>query len=101
MQNQFVKKYVDKDGNTIKYNMKPQTLLVDFMPGRMFSMQEQKSQIYNVNVDEAGNSRLEERIKEELRISPIIVINSDKMERVQASDILRAVSEYSKTRGVA
>ena len=101
LQNQYVKKYVDKDGNTIKYNMKPQTLLVDFMPGRMFSMQEQKSQIYNVNVDEAGNSRLEERISEELRISPIIVMNSDKMEQVQAADILRAVSEYSKTRGVA
>lgn len=101
LQNQYVKKYVDKDGNTIKYNMKPQTLLVDFMPGRMFSMQEQKSQIYNVNVDEAGNSRLEERINEEIRISPIIVMNSDKMEQVQASDILQAVSEYSKTRGVA
>ena len=101
LQNQFVKKYVDKDGNTIKYNMKPQTLLVDFMPGRMFSMQEQKSQIYNVNVDEAGNSRLEERISEELRISPIIVMNSDKMEQVRAADILQAVSEYSKSRGVA
>ena len=101
LQNQFVKKYVDDDGHVIKYNMKPQTLLVDFMPGRMFRMQEQKSQIYNVNVDEAGNSRLEDRIKEELRISPIIVMNSDKMEQVQASDILHAVSEYSKTRGVA
>ena len=101
LQNQYVKKYVDEDGNTIKYNMKPQTLLVDFMPCRMFSMQEQKSQIYNVNVDEAGNRRLEERIREELRVSPIIVMNSDRMEQVQASDILRAVSEYSKTRGVA
>ena len=101
LQNQFIKKYVDDDGHVIKYNMKPQTLLVDFMPDRMFRMQEQKSQIYNVNVDEAGNSRLEDRIREELRISPIIVMNSDKMEKVQASDILHAVSEYSKTRGVA
>ena len=101
LQNQFVKKYTDDDGHVIKYNMKPQTLLVDFMPDRMFRMQEQKSQIYNVNVDEAGNSRLEDRIREELRVSPIIVMNSDKMEQVQASDILHAVSEYSKTRGVA
>ena len=101
LQNQFIKTYVDDDGHVIKYNMKPQTLLVDFLPERMFRMQEQKSQIYNVNVDEAGNSRLEERIREELRISPIIVMNSDKMEQVQASDILHAVSEYSKTRGVA
>ena len=101
LQNQYIKKYVDEDGNVIKYNMKPQTLLVDFMPGRMFSIQEQKAQIYNVNVDDAGNSKLEERLKEELRISPIIVMNSDKMEQVQAADILNAVSEYSKSRGVA
>ena len=101
LQNQFIKRYVDDAGHVIKHNMKPQTLLVDFMPDRMFRMQEQKSQIYNVNVDEAGNSRLEDRIREELRVSPIIVMNSDKMEQVQASDILHAVSEYSKTRGVA
>ena len=101
LQNQYIKKYVDDDGNIIKYNMKPQTLLVDFMPGRMFSMQEQKAQIYNVNTDDAGNSKLEERLKEELRISPIIVMNSDKMEQVEATDILNAVSEYSKSRGVA
>lgn len=101
LQNQYIKKYIDDDGNVIKYNMKPQTLLVDFMPGRMFSMQEQKAQIYNVNVDDAGNSKLEERLKEELHISPIIVMNSDKIEEVQAADILNAVSEYSKSRGVA
>lgn len=101
LQNQFVKKFADDNGHIIKYNMKPQTLLVDFLPGRMFRMQEQKSQIYNVNMDEAGNSRLEDRIREELRVSPIIVMNSDKMEQVRASDILHAVSEYSKTRGVA
>ena len=101
LQNQYIKKYVDDDGNIIKYNMKPQTLLVDFMPGRMFYMQEQKAQIYNVNVDDTGNSKLEERLKEELRISPIIVMNKDKMEQVEATDILNVVSEYSKSRGVA
>lgn len=101
LQNQYVKKYVDDNGNIIKYNMKPQTLLVDFMPERMFSMQEQKAQIYNVNVDKTGNSKLEDRLKEELRISPIIVMNSNKMEKVKAVDILNAVSDYSKSRGVA
>lgn len=101
LQNQYIKKYIDSDGNIIKYNMKPQTLLVDFDPDRMFSMQEQKAQIYNVNVDEAGNSRLEERLQEELRISPIIVMNKDKIGQIEPSDILSAVSEYSKSRGVA
>ena len=39
--------------------MKPQTLLVDFDPDRVFVMQEQKAQIYNVNTDEAGNTVLQ------------------------------------------
>jgi len=74
LQNQYIKTYKDSNGNKIKYNMKPQTLLVDFNPDRMFLIQEQKSQIYNVNTDLAGNSQLEERIKKELEVSPIIKI---------------------------
>lgn len=100
LQNQYVKTY--KNGkNEIKYNMKPQTLLVDFDPNRMFQIQEQKAQIYNVNVDEAGNSRLYERLSEELRISPIIFMNKDKIQQITATDILKSVSEYSRNRGVA
>lgn len=101
LQNQYVKKYEDNQGDIIKYNMKPQTLLVDFDPNRMFQMQEQKAQIYNVNVDDSGNSKLSERLAEELRISPIIVMNKDKIEQITATDILKAVSEYSRNRGVA
>ena len=43
IQNPYIKEYVDKEGNVIKYDMKPQTLLVDFKPDRMFHMQEQKA----------------------------------------------------------
>lgn len=101
LQNQYIKTFVDENGETIKFNMKPQTLLVDFDPDRVFVMQEQKAQVYNVNTDEAGNSKLRERIEEELRISPVIVMNKDKIVQITATDILKAVSEYSKTRGVA
>lgn len=101
LQNQYIKTFVNENGETIKFNMKPQTLLVDFDPYRVFVMQEQKAQIYNVNIDEAGNSKLRERIEEELRISPIIVMNKDKIVQITATDILKAVSEYSKSRGVA
>lgn len=101
LQNQYIKTFVDESGETIKFNMKPQTLLVDFDPDRVFVMQEQKAQVYNVNTDEAGNSKLCERIAEELRISPIIVMNKDKIVRITATDILKVVSEYSKARGVA
>lgn len=100
LQNQYIKTYKDESGNTIKFNMKPQTLLVDFDPNRMFVMQEQKSLIYNVNVDIGGNRELESRIREDLEISPIIALNKDKMERVKAVDILTAVSDYQKDKGV-
>lgn len=101
LQNQYIKEYVGDDGKTIKFNMKPQTLLVDFDPDRVFVMQGQKAQVYNVNTDETGNSKLCERIEEELSISPIIVMNKDKITQIEATDIMKAVSEYSKTRGVA
>lgn len=100
LQNQYIKKYVDNEQNVIKYNMKPQTLLVDFDPYRMFVLQEQKSKIYNVNVEEAGNSLLEERLKNELKISPIITINKNKIVEIEPKNIMDAVSEYSKEKGV-
>lgn len=100
LQNQYIKKYVDNKQNVIKYNMKPQTLLVDFDPYRMFALQEQKSKIYNVNVDEAGNSLLEERLKNELRISPIITVNKNKIIEIQPRNIMDAISEYSREKGI-
>ena len=101
LQNQYVKTYKDATADKIiKLNMKPQTLLVDFDPNRMFVMQEKKSKIYNANVDTGGNSELEKRIRKELEISPIITINKDKIERVVATDILEAVSNYQKDKGI-
>lgn len=102
LQNQYVKIIKADDGSddVIKFNMKPQTLLVDFDPQRMFIMQEQKSLIYNANIEKGGNEKLRERIEEELRISPIITLNKDKLARVESSDIMRAISNYSSNRSV-
>ena len=101
LQNQYIKILEDKDGNKIKFNMKPQTLLVDFDPLRLFQMQEKKSLIYNVNTDESGNNKLEERLKEELRISPVIAANAERLVQITPADIMKAVSEYSRNKGVA
>ena len=100
LQNQYIKEYINNDNDIIKYNMKPQTLLVDFDPYRMFILQEQKSKIYNVNIEESGNSLLEERLKKELRISPIITMNKNKIIEIEPKNIIDAVSEYSKEKGV-
>lgn len=100
LQNRYVREYREPDGDVIKFNMKPQTLLVDFDPHRMFVMQEQKSQIYNANIDASGNKHLRNRLEDELRISPIITLNKNRIEQVQATDILAEISEYSSSRGV-
>ncbi len=100
LQNQYIKTYVDDKKDGIKYNMKPQTLLVDFNPTRMFVMQEEKAQIYNINTDTDGNLKLVERLKRELEVSPIIQLNKDKLVQVNPTDILNAVREYSSNRSV-
>ena len=100
LQNQYIRTLSGKNG-FIKENLKPQTLLVDFDPDRLFRLQEQKSLIYNVNTDKNGNSKLKERIEEELRISPIITMNHNKIKKVTAVNILEAVSEYNNQRSVS
>lgn len=100
LQNQYIRTLSSANG-IIKENLKPQTLLVDFDPNRLFRMQEQKSLIYNVNTEENGNSKLKERIAEELRISPVIMMNSNKIKKVDASDILEAISEYNNKRSIS
>ena len=100
LQNQYIKTFVDDSGDTIKFNMKPQTLLVDFDPNRMFVMQETKSKVYNVNIDDGGNAKLKQRIEEELRVSPIVTLNADKIVEVQAVDIMNVVRNYQKDKGI-
>ena len=101
LQNQYIRTYKDEKGDEIKYNMKPQTLLVDFDPHRLFVMQEQKSQIYNANVEKNGNDKLGDRIKRELEVSPVVMLNHHKIHQVTPTDILQAVSEYSNSKSVA
>lgn len=100
LQNQYVKDYISEDGDIIKYNKKPQTLLVDFNPNRMFIMQETKSLIYNVNTENNGNDKLKDRLENELNISPIIVFDSNKLKQITAIDIMNYISNYSNSRSV-
>lgn len=100
LQNQYVTTFKDENGNIIKYNMKPQTLLVDFDPNRMFRLQELKSQLYNVNTEVQGNVQLKERIAKELSVSPIIVLNKNKLQEATPTNITDAVREYSRNRSI-
>ena len=101
LQSSFIRVMDDGKGRTVKFNMKPQTLLVDFDPARMFRLQEARAQAYNVNTDTNGNRELENRVARELAVSPIVLFNKDRIHRVEASDVMAAISQYSSTRGVA
>ncbi len=100
LQSQYVKTIKSDDGNEIKYNMKPQTLLVDFDPTRMFVMQNRKSLISNINTSIRGNEELEERLHRELEISPIIFLNKGKLQRVEPNNIIDAVRRYSANKSI-
>lgn len=100
LQNQYVTTFKDENDNIIKYNMKPQTLLVDFDPNRMFRLQELKSQLNNVNTEVQGNVQLKERIAKELSVSPIIILNKNKLQKVTPTNITDAVREYSRNRSI-
>ena len=101
IQNPYVKTMKESDGDEIKFNMKPQTLLVDFDVDRLFRLQALKSQIYDANIGDSGNAKLELRMLRELTISPVIVLNKGLLKKVEPADIMAAISEYSKNRSVA
>lgn len=99
LQNPFIKTLVNGK-QIIKMNMKPQTLLVDFDPDRMFQLQELKSLFYNTNAEQRGNDALRDCIKRELDISPIIAINHDKMYEVEPQNIIDAVRNYRSNKSI-
>lgn len=100
LQNPYVVTYTDDEGHIAKRNMKPQTLLVDFDPNRMFFLQELRAHIYDINTDSNGNRHLLERIKKELEVSPVIWLNKDKLQEVTPNDILNFIRKYSSERSI-
>ena len=100
LQNPYIQIYKSEDGKVFKRNMKPQTLLVDFDPDRMFFLQELRAHIYDINTDANGNRNLLERIEKELKVSPVIWLNKDKLQKVTPNDILNFIRQYSSERSV-
>lgn len=100
LQNQFVDKYYSEDGDFVKFDKKPQTLLIDFSPNRIFSMQESRSLFYNASTSRNGRDALVEHISKDLSYSPIIILNKNRLRRVEALDLLTAIDNYSRERGI-
>lgn len=100
LQNQYIKTYRNSDGSIVKYDMKPQTILVDFDPQRMFRLQEQKCSIYNSSPQLRGKQNLKEFITEELAYSPIIFLDHHKLRQIDAADLMDEIRRYAQKRGI-
>lgn len=100
LQNPFVKEYSGSDGKIIRYNMKPQTLLVDFCIDRIFKLQEHRAFVNNILHDRQGNNVLSEQIDRELEISPILCMNAHKLLQVEPTDIIDHIRKYSQNRSI-
>lgn len=102
LQNPYTVTYQKKGdrGKTYVVNKKPQTLLVDFAPERVFFLQQQKALFFNIREEGGGNKALEQRLEREIRFSPLITREAGKLEKITAAKVLDKVSEYSKERSV-
>ncbi len=100
LQSQYVKTIKSEDGKIIKQDMKPQTILVDFDPVRMYTLQHKKSLIANINKSERGNEVLEKKLERELEIAPIIFMNHSKLGMVEAQDIVDTIRNYNANKSM-
>ncbi len=102
LQSPWVETYKDTDGKIIKYDMKPQTLLVDLDPTRLFYLQELKAFTYGANTQKVGNENIEAFINRELRISPIIALNAEgnKLVEVTPTNIIDQARKYASDRTI-
>lgn len=100
LQSQYVKTIKSEDGKIIRQDMKPQTILVDFDPVRMYTLQHKKSLIANINKAERGNEVLDAKLKRELEITPIIFMNHSKLGMVEAQDIVDTIRNYNANKSM-
>lgn len=100
LQSQYVKTIKSEDGKIIRQDMKPQTILVDFDPVRMYTLQHKKSLIANINKAERGNEVLDAKLKRELEIAPIIFMNHSKLGMVEAQDIVDTIRNYNANKSM-
>ena len=101
LQSQYVQTIKNNaNGKIIKRDMKPQTLLVDFDPVRMYTLQHKKALIANINNAKRGNDVLTDKLKRELEIAPIICMNHSKLQKVVANDIVDSIRKYNASKSM-
>lgn len=98
IQNQYVIEYEAADGSVMKKDMKPQTILVDFDPMRIFEIQGTSSNIVNA-ISKRGES-FEDALRTELKYFPIITYNGTNLVKVDANNIVEIITQYNSQKSI-
>lgn len=99
IQNQYIQEFVASDGKIIKKDMKPQTILVDFDPMRLFELQGLSTRIVN-NICAGQRETLNEAIENELKFFPIITYNGKNLVQVEPNNIVEIITRYNKNKSI-
>ena len=98
IQNQYVMEYEAEDGSHFKRDMKPQTILVDFDPMRIFEIQGTSSNI--VSTVSHKNESFEDALQTELKYFPIITYNGKKLVNVEPNNIVEIITQYNRQKSI-
>lgn len=98
IQNQYVIDYEAADGSVIKKDMKPQTILVDFDPMRIFEIQGTSANIVS-EVSEKKES-FETALSTELKFFPIITYNGTGLVKVEPNNIVEIITQYNNQKSI-
>lgn len=98
IQNQYVDEYSSVNSDVIKIDKKPQTILVDFDPIRIFTLQGLSSRI--VEHVKTDDTTLSESIKQELDYFPIIAYNAEKLVKVEPNDLIELITQYNNNKSI-
>lgn len=96
--NPYVVELEDGNGNVIKKDMKPQAILVDFDPLRMFEIQGLSAQV--VNAVKEGESGLTKSIEKDLDFFPIIAYNGEELTKVEPANIVKIITQYNSDKSI-
>ncbi len=98
IQNQYVVEYEASDGSIMKKDMKPQTILVDFDPMRIFEIQGTSSNI--VSAISNKKESLTKALETELKYFPIVTYNGTKLVQVQPNNIVEIITQYNSQKSI-
>lgn len=102
LQSPWLKEIRDLNTNKVigKEDMKPQTLLIDFSPNRLFKLESERSLVVNTISKKSGNDQLEIQLQKSIQVSPIIYLNKNKLTEATPIDIIEKLRKYSADKSI-